>query len=303
MFLKRPPQNLSSIGTVRSFDETDGDGDDGDDLLAPLQPSASAPAAAPQLEIVEQPRETVTAFQAKAAAPSPFLTDIDDDGDDSPAPRNLGALANATGAALPPSGIPAQVGAGMAAQAQAASSPATVMAIEDEAGQRGHADEAKRALADTHIDDLLRAASKAGGSDLHLTVALPPMVRRDGKVCPLPYEVATGREIQRLVYDILSSEQIEKFERTKELDFSYGVSGLGRYRFNIYKQRGSVGAAMRVIPSAIPSLESLKLPPVLAELTRRHSGLILVTGPTGSGKSTTIASMIDIINIERRCIS
>lgn len=156
-----------------------------------------------------------------------------------------------------------------------------------------------QSLVDVHIDDLLRAASNSNGSDLHLTVNLPPMVRRDGKIVPLPYEAATHRDIQRLIYDILTTEQIEKFERSKELDFSYGVKGLGRYRFNVYKQRSSVGAAMRVIPSVIPSLESLRLPPVLRELTRRHSGLILVTGPTGSGKLTTIASMLDVINIER----
>jgi twitching motility protein PilT len=154
-------------------------------------------------------------------------------------------------------------------------------------------------LADAHIDDLLRCASEMGGSDMHLASFLPPMVRRDGKIGPMPYETAAPRDIQRLVYDILTTDQIEKFERTKELDFSYGVKGLGRYRFNIYRQRGSVGAAMRLIPSTIPTLDSLRLPDVLRDLTRRHSGLILVTGPTGSGKSTTIASMIDIINTER----
>ncbi|HEX5323574.1 MAG TPA: ATPase, T2SS/T4P/T4SS family, partial [Capsulimonadaceae bacterium] len=158
-----------------------------------------------------------------------------------------------------------------------------------------------RSLMDAHIDELLRLTSSIGGSDLHLTTSLPPMARKDGRVIPLPYEVASARDTQRLVYDVLHAEQIERFERTKELDFSYGVKGLGRYRFNVYRQRGSVGAAMRVIPHEIPSLEQLRLPPVLRDLTRRHSGLILVTGPTGSGKSTTIASMIDVINTEREC--
>ena len=295
MFLKRPPQNLSTIGSVQSFDDEDG----GDDLLAPLQSPASVPAPAPLLAIVEPPREVGAASQTVGqATPSPFLMDdANDYGGDSPAPRNLGALADATSGAAAPAadGTAAQV-----VPVPTAERPAMLTAMEDEAGSGGKAGRAAAVRWRIRISTiLLRAASKAGGSDLHLTVALPPMVRRDGKVCRLPYEVVSGREIQRLVYDILTSEQIEKFERTKELDFSYGVSGLGRYRFNIYKQRGSVGAAMRVIPSAIPSLESLKLPPILAELTRRHSGLILVTGPTGSGKSTTIASMIDIINIER----
>jgi twitching motility protein PilT len=101
------------------------------------------------------------------------------------------------------------------------------------------------------------------------------------------------------VYDVLTGDQIERFERTRELDFSYGMPGVGRFRFNVYRQRGSVGCAMRAIPHSIPSLEQLKLPPILRELTHKHSGLILVTGPTGSGKSTTIASMIDVINSER----
>jgi len=132
-----------------------------------------------------------------------------------------------------------------------------------------------------------------------LSVNLPPMVRVDGKLVPTRWDAVTPREAQRLVYDILSSEQIEKFERTKELDFSYGVAGVGRFRFNVYRQRGSVGCAMRAIPHSIPSLDQLRLPPILRELTHKHSGLILVTGPTGSGKSTTIASMIDVINTER----
>lgn len=154
-------------------------------------------------------------------------------------------------------------------------------------------------LADTHIDDILRYSQQVKASDIHLTVNLPPMVRVDGKLIPTPWETVTPREAQRLIYDILLSDQIERYERTKELDFSYGVHGVGRFRFNVYRQRGSVGCAMRAIPAKIPSLESLRLPPVLKELTKKHSGVILVTGPTGSGKSTTIASMIDVINAER----
>jgi twitching motility protein PilT len=153
-------------------------------------------------------------------------------------------------------------------------------------------------LSETHIDDILRVSQQMKASDIHLSVGLPPMFRTDGKLVPSKWEVVTPREAQRLVYDILMSEQIEKFERTKELDFSYGVAHVGRYRFNVYRQRGSVGCAMRAIPAKIPSLESLNLPPILRDLTKKHSGLILVTGPTGSGKSTTIASMIDVINSE-----
>ena len=125
------------------------------------------------------------------------------------------------------------------------------------------------------------------------------MYRVDGKLMPTQWEVVTPREVQRLVYDILMGDQIEKFERTKELDFSYGVANVGRFRFNVYRQRGSVGASIRAIPGKIPTLDQLRLPPILRELTKKHAGLILVTGPTGSGKSTTIASMIDVINAER----
>jgi len=156
-------------------------------------------------------------------------------------------------------------------------------------------------LDDVHIDELLRMTVQCGASDLHLTIGLPPMIRKDGKLVPLPYDRAVDRDIQRIVYDILNNHQIETFERVHELDFSYGVKGIGRFRFNVYKQRSSVGCAMRVIPNNVPTMEQLKLPPILRELTRKHSGLVLVTGPTGSGKSTTIASMIDIINTEREC--
>jgi twitching motility protein PilT len=153
-------------------------------------------------------------------------------------------------------------------------------------------------LSDTHIDEVLRSGLQMRASDVHISVGIPPMFRIDGKLIPSRYDVVTPREAQRLVYDILSSENIEKFERTKELDFSYGVSGIGRFRFNVYRQKGNVGCAMRAIPAAIPSLDQLRMPAILRDLTRKHSGMILVTGPTGSGKSTTIASMIDVINSE-----
>jgi twitching motility protein PilT len=154
-------------------------------------------------------------------------------------------------------------------------------------------------LSETHLDDILRYSQQVKASDVHLTVNLPPMVRIDGKLMPSPWEIVTPREAQRLVYDVLMSDQIERFERTKELDFSYGVSGIGRFRFNVYRQRNSVCCAMRAIPAKIPTLDSLRLPIILKQLTHKHSGIILVTGPTGSGKSTTIASMIDVINTER----
>ncbi|MHB0913260.1 MAG: type IV pilus twitching motility protein PilT [Armatimonadota bacterium] len=149
------------------------------------------------------------------------------------------------------------------------------------------------------MDDLLRITAQRGASDLHLSVDLPPMIRVDGKLLPTEYAKLTPRDTQRLIYDILTNEQIQWFEKTKELDFSYGVKDAGRFRLNVYRQRSSVGAAMRSIPTKIPTMEELQLPPLLRQLSRQHSGLILVTGPTGSGKSTTIATMVDTINSER----
>jgi len=154
-------------------------------------------------------------------------------------------------------------------------------------------------IGDTHIDEILRMAIERKASDIHITVGLPPMVRVDGELVPLPFKPLAAPETRRLVYDTLTDENIQKFEQTHELDFGYSVKGLARFRFNVYMQRNSVAGALRVIPTKIPSFDSLGLPPVIRELSKRSSGLILVTGPTGSGKSTTIATMIDDINETR----
>lgn len=151
-------------------------------------------------------------------------------------------------------------------------------------------------IADVHIDDLLHLTVERGASDLHITVGLPPMIRVDGALQPTEHDRVTPHDSQRLIYDVLTDPLIEKFEKSKELDFSYGVPKLARFRFNVYRQRGSVGAAMRTIPSEIPKLHEMNLPPALEEFTNRGSGLVLVTGPTGSGKSTTQACLIDTIN-------
>lgn len=155
-------------------------------------------------------------------------------------------------------------------------------------------------VADVHVDEILRMAVERKASDIHLTAGLPPMMRLDGEIIPLPYEILAPQDVRRLVFDTLTSEQLQKFETTHELDFGYSVKGLARFRFNAYVQRGSVSGALRAIPTKIPSFESLGLPPVIREMSKRSSGLILVTGPTGSGKSTTIASMIDDINETRQ---
>lgn len=160
------------------------------------------------------------------------------------------------------------------------------------------ADMNARPIEEAHIDDLLREACERGASDLHLSVGLPPMLRVDGSLVRTEFRPIAPTDTQRLIYDILTTDQIQWFEKTRELDFSYGMKNVGRFRVNVYRQRGSVGAAFRSIPDQIPTFEQLGLPVILRDLCRKHSGLILVTGPTGSGKSTTIACMIDAINVD-----
>jgi twitching motility protein PilT len=177
--------------------------------------------------------------------------------------------------------------------------------LEDEADRTGEPSFSgavrRSSLDDLHLDDLLREAAERGASDLHISVGMPPVYRIDGKLVRGDYPPLMANQAQRLVYDILSTDQVQWFEKTRELDFSYGVKNIGRYRVNVYRQRGSVAAALRTISHDIPSCEQLRLPPVLKELIKKHSGLVLVTGPTGSGKSTTLAAMIDAINTEYEC--
>ncbi len=155
-----------------------------------------------------------------------------------------------------------------------------------------------QSIRDVHIDELLTLTVERKASDLHLTVGLPPMLRIDGELEPTQYERCTDYDTQRLVYDVLTDREIEEFEETRELDFSYGVKGLSRFRFNVYRQRGSVGAAIRAISDRIPTMEEMNLPgiDVLKAFTELPRGLVLVTGPTGSGKSTTLATMINHVN-------
>lgn len=155
------------------------------------------------------------------------------------------------------------------------------------------------AIADVHLDDILRMAMDRKASDIHLTAGLPPTIRLDGELTQLPYQVLEPQHVRRLIFETLTDEQVEKLESTHELDFGYSVRGLARFRFNVYMQRGSYAGALRAIPTKIPSFEDLGLPIVIREISKRTSGLVLVTGPTGSGKSTTIASMIDDINAHR----
>ncbi len=151
---------------------------------------------------------------------------------------------------------------------------------------------------DIHVDDLLRQVVERGASDLHLAVGIPPTFRIDGGLIQSDFMTLTHQDTQRLAYDILTDEQIQRFEQNLELDFSYSIVNLSRFRVNIFKDKGTVAVAFRVIPVKIPTIRDLGLPPVLEELTKKPRGLILVTGPTGSGKSTTLAAMINQINSE-----
>jgi len=150
-----------------------------------------------------------------------------------------------------------------------------------------------------NMNDLLTLLLEKGASDLHLTVGSPPVLRIDGEIIPTNYDKLTPEITQRLVYSLLTDSQKEKFEANNELDVSFGIKGLGRVRMNVFRQRGYVGAALRAIPSKILTFEELGLPAITTELMKLPKGLILVTGPTGSGKTTTLASMIDYLNEHR----
>lgn len=152
-----------------------------------------------------------------------------------------------------------------------------------------------------NIVELLKIGMEKRASDIHITVGVPPILRIDGKLTPLDMEPLKPSDTKDLVYNTLSESLIQQLEKEGELDTSFSSPGIGRYRVNAYKQRGSYAMALRIIPLEIPSMESLGLPAVIKDLARLPRGLILVTGPTGSGKSTTLAAMIDLINKERNC--
>src|SRR2546430_3269686 len=150
------------------------------------------------------------------------------------------------------------------------------------------------------LSDLLKKLIELGGSDLHLTTNTPPQVRVDGHLRPVEsIRTLTSADTKSLAYSVLTDAQKHRFEENLELDFSFGVRGLSRFRANLFNQRGAVGAVFRAIPYEIKSFEELGLPEVVKQLCEKPRGLILVTGPTGSGKSTTLAAVIDKINKER----
>ena len=183
----------------------------------------------------------------------------------------------------PPSmaGKPAQP-ARPAAQAMKAKKPAQPLPLED-----------------VHLDEILQIVVDKNASDLHMAVGVAPTLRIDGALMGTNYQRLSPQVSQRLIYDILTDDQIQRFENQMELDFSYSLQNLARFRVNAYKDRGTVASAFRLIPQRIPSVSDLGLPKVVEELSERPRGLVLVTGPTGSGKTTTLASMVHKMNCER----
>jgi twitching motility protein PilT len=150
-----------------------------------------------------------------------------------------------------------------------------------------------------NLHQLLKAMVEKGASDLHITTGSPPQLRIDGQLVPLKTNPLTPVETKQLCYSILTDAQKHKFEEETELDLSFGVKSLSRFRANVFMQRGAVAGAFRTIPFKILTFQELGLPPVVTELAKKPRGLVLVTGPTGSGKSTTLASIIDKINTDR----
>ncbi|RJK97181.1 type IV pilus twitching motility protein PilT [Vallicoccus soli] len=154
---------------------------------------------------------------------------------------------------------------------------------------------------DVHLDTLLGHLLAVGGSDLHVTAGAPPMVRLRGDLLPVEgYERLLPQGIQRALYALMTQRQREKFEESLELDFAYAIPGVARFRVNVYRQRDAMGAVFRVIPFEIKRLEDLGVPEAVAQFAQLARGFVLVTGPTGSGKSTTLASLVDLANRTRR---
>ncbi len=146
------------------------------------------------------------------------------------------------------------------------------------------------------LHSLLKKMVARDASDLHIVAGISPVFRIDGDLKVFEEKPLTPEEAKSLIYSVISAEKIGEFEKTHELDFSFEVSGVGRFRTNVHFQRGSIAAAIRCLPDHVPSLSELNLPPILAELALRKRGLLLVTGPTGCGKSTTLAAMVATIS-------
>ena len=152
------------------------------------------------------------------------------------------------------------------------------------------------------IRELLLLCIEKAASDLHVTDNEPPILRIDGKLSRTNFPALNRQDLKRMVYGVLTDQQKEMFERQLELDFSLALPGLDRFRVNVHMQKGTVEAAFRRVPLDIPTIQELGMPPIITDLARKANGLVLVTGPTGMGKTTTLAAMINQINTERECL-
>ncbi|MBI2447791.1 MAG: PilT/PilU family type 4a pilus ATPase, partial [Candidatus Omnitrophica bacterium] len=152
------------------------------------------------------------------------------------------------------------------------------------------------------IKELLRIAIDRGASDLHLTEGLPPTLRIHGELVSLEYESLTKDDTKKLVYSVLTDDQKVRFEEELELDLSLYIPGTSRFRMNVHMERGNVEAALRIVSLGIRNIDELGLPPIAKDLARKANGLVLVTGPTGMGKTTTLAAMVDLINREKKYV-
>src|SRR6266487_2920589 len=151
---------------------------------------------------------------------------------------------------------------------------------------------------DFDFSEVLGHMVEARASDVHLTPGFPPAIRDKGKITAMEgFPVISAQETREVVYSILNDDQRKRFETGKQLDFAYAIPGVARFRVNCFFQRGSISDAFRLVPQELPGLDSLGVPQVLRELTQKPRGFVLVTGPTGSGKSTTLAAMLDVINV------
>ena len=163
-------------------------------------------------------------------------------------------------------------------------------------------DEIAKRLEIMNIRKLLEMAVSKGASDLHLTYGWPPAVRIGGQILPLDIKPLDKFELKDMIFSLLSEEQISRFERNKELDFIFSLNPLIRFRGNVYQQRGNIEAVFRVVAPKIPSIKELGLPDVVEELAQKKRGMVIICGPTGSGKTTTLAAMVDYINKDRKCV-
>jgi len=256
---------------------------------APTTQEATGNGRAPESAVEEAP-----AFAAPGPAPAANATDTDAPAFAHPDPVLAGNVADTDAPAFAhPDPAPASYGSG---RFVADDLPMT----EAEAVQEVEVVEEVEELKEPNLADFMIAVADGKGSDLHVTAGLPPMIRVHGDLKPLKgYRKLLPKDLQEMLYSMITQKQREVFEENLELDFSYALPGRARFRVNVFQQRDALGAVMRLIPFEIKKLDELGAPPVIREFAHMRRGLVLVTGITGSGKSTTLAALVDVINAER----